>query len=150
MPARRDYGKLLNASPTARNTRFRRGVRRHACKHLCQLNLIKNNGRARLLPSWRRNGSAGVSPSRYMNWLGKVDEKMFTGGGATLVRSHDAIVRQEPRPPEITSRYTTLRRTISREASTLRPFIRQTSFKGNHANYRSSQRYGHQTNSRHA
>ena len=28
---------------------------------------IKNNGRARLLPSWRRNGSAGASPSRVMN-----------------------------------------------------------------------------------
>ena len=79
MPAGKDYGKLLSASPTARTTRFRRGVRRHACKHLCQLNRIKNNGRARLLPSWRRNGSAGASPSRSMNWLGKVNVKMFTG-----------------------------------------------------------------------
>ena len=33
---------------------------------------LKNNGRARLLPSWRRFGSAGASPSRAMNWLGFV------------------------------------------------------------------------------
>ena len=38
-----------------------------------------SNGKARLLPSWRRNGSAGASPSRSMNWLGKVNVKMFTG-----------------------------------------------------------------------
>ena len=36
-------------------------------------------GRARLLPSWHRNGSAGASPSRAKNWLGKVDAIMFTG-----------------------------------------------------------------------
>ena len=40
---------------------------------------LKNEGRARLLPSWRRHGSAGASPSRVMNWLDKVDEDMFTG-----------------------------------------------------------------------
>ncbi len=43
---------------------------------------IKNNGRARLLPSWRRNGSAGASPSRVMNWLRQVDVILvvFLGG----------------------------------------------------------------------
>ncbi len=40
---------------------------------------LKTNGRARLLPSWRRIGSAGASPSRSMNWLEKVDINMFTG-----------------------------------------------------------------------
>ncbi len=36
----------------------------------CQNNGL-NLGRARLPPSWRHIGSAGVSPSRVMNWLGK-------------------------------------------------------------------------------
>ena len=36
-------------------------------------------GRARLLPSWRRNGWAGASPSRVMNWLVDVDVNMFAG-----------------------------------------------------------------------
>ena len=40
---------------------------------------MKINGRARLLPSWRRDGSAGASPSRVMNWLVEVDVNMFTG-----------------------------------------------------------------------
>ena len=46
-------------------------------------NELKNKGSARLLPSWRRHGSAGASPSRVMNRLDKVDEDMFTGVALT-------------------------------------------------------------------
>ena len=41
-------------------------------------NRLKNNGRARLLPSWRRNGSAGASPSRRMNLHGQNTVNMAT------------------------------------------------------------------------
>ena len=42
-------------------------------------NALETNGRVRLLPSLRRNGLAGASPSRAMNGLGKVEENMFRG-----------------------------------------------------------------------
>ncbi len=40
---------------------------------------LETNGRARLLPSLRHNGSAGASPSQARNGLGKVEENMFRG-----------------------------------------------------------------------
>ena len=39
---------------------------------------VKTTGRARLLPSQRCKGSAGASPSRAMNCLGKLVGNMFT------------------------------------------------------------------------
>ena len=57
------------------------GGRGHPCKHLCNGSRLKYNGRARLLPSWRRHGSAGASPSRAIRELDKVAEDMFTGAG---------------------------------------------------------------------
>jgi hypothetical protein len=38
---------------------------------------VAYTGRARLLPSWHRYGSAGASPSRVMTWWDKVDGNMF-------------------------------------------------------------------------
>ncbi len=47
-------------------------------------NALETNGRARLLPSLRRHGSAGASPSQAMNGLGKVEENLFAGVGHGL------------------------------------------------------------------
>ena len=43
----------------------------------CDVKCMKYSGSARLLPSYRRIASAGASPSRVMNWLGKVDLNVF-------------------------------------------------------------------------
>ncbi len=40
---------------------------------------LKTTGERGSCRAWRRNGSAGASTSRAMNWLGKVDVIMFTG-----------------------------------------------------------------------
>ncbi len=52
------------------------------------LNRLKNNGRARLLPSWRLIGSAGASPSQVMNWLVEVDVNMLEGEASPALAMH--------------------------------------------------------------
>ncbi len=55
-------------------------------------------GRARLLPSWRRIGSAGASPSRSMHWLEKVETNMFTGVERGSCRAKSRIRLDSRRP----------------------------------------------------
>ncbi len=58
------------------------GGRGHRSKHLCNARSpIKAFGRARLLPSLRRLGSAGASPSRVTNSLDRLLGNMFTAVG---------------------------------------------------------------------
>ena len=56
----------------------------------------KTPGRARLLPSQPRYGSAGASPSQAMNCLGKLIGNMFSAVGRGSCRAFGAKVRREP------------------------------------------------------